>query len=823
MNSGASQVTIDGPLTVNVSSDRNPSIVTGIRNNTVFNSVGDGSQIQPTYQGGFIKFNGDLNVNITSARQGYAIVSGSDFGNNGNGGGLIELNGNSKITVETTNAGTEDFPRSQAIGMLAWDEGKINVFGKQHNITVNGFSDGKNNHEIAGIYASFGGHVNGSETSNFTIDVTGKNNATIYGISAGYYDQLDANKQGTTEVNLKGKNIISLHNGAKSDARGIDSSMKANVTLGTADIRFMNANAANSNWLTGLRTQTAGKITTDSLYIGTNGSAVTDPTKITAIQTAGRTDLYRKDYGSSGTITINDKGTGTVQVNGQVKAVDAGTINLNLTNKDSYLYGNTRVVTYNNEGTINVTLDNGAKWTNVRGDYDLDSEITNLNLNNGAIIDMTDTKYVNKTKHGIYQSIYIDKDMKGTKGTIHMDIDATTNTDNSDRLYIKGTHTGEHYITLNNIGAGNDGAKGTVLVSVNDEQGSFKANDAEGTLYWNKYTLASKESEDTTGTYHTDWYLDKATPIAPPDKPTTTVDTNIGSYGLNYFTWRDMDKLMQRMGDLRHNGEEEKGIWFRIKRTKLSRSNQPFSFKNTYTLYQLGYDKIKERDEQKTKYNGLALFYGEGDGTFIRGAGDTSSWGMSLYSTEMRRKGHYLDLILQLGRYETGYHVYDTKGQRITADLANFGISASAEYGRKKKLDDNGWYIEPQGQLTLGRMLGDSYWTSNGVRVDQKGITSLVGRAGVNFGRDINKDTNVYVKLNVLHEFLGDYSVTMTDKGTGQRVHYDSDFGDTWLEYGLGLAVKVNDDTNLYADVEKSTGGDVRKNWSWNAGIRWNF
>ena len=61
---------------------------------------------------------------------------------------------------------------------------------------------------------------------------------------------------------------------------------------------------------------------------------------------------------------------------------------------------------------------------------------------------------------------------------------------------------------MNNIGASTDGAKGTVLVSVADEQGDFKASDSEGTLYWNTYKL-SKKTDGVTNGYTVDWVLDE--------------------------------------------------------------------------------------------------------------------------------------------------------------------------------------------------------------------------------------------------------------------------------------------------------------------------
>ena len=86
----------------------------------------------------------------------------------------------------------------------------------------------------------------------------------------------------------------------------------------------------------------------------------------------------------------------------------------------------------------------------------------------------------------------------GEGGVINMNIDAGTNADNSDRVYVTGTHTGEHLISLNNVNSASltDGANGTVLVSVGDEQGKFSALAAEGKLYWYRYELGSKESAE---------------------------------------------------------------------------------------------------------------------------------------------------------------------------------------------------------------------------------------------------------------------------------------------------------------------------------------
>ena len=61
--------------------------------------------------------------------------------------------------------------------------------------------------------------------------------------------------------------------------------------------------------------------------------------------------------------------------------------------------------------------------------------------------------------------------------------------------------------------------------------------------------------------------------ISPAERPTTTVESVLAAGALNYYTWRsENDKLMQRMGELRHNGDDAKGVWFRVNGSKIGRS-----------------------------------------------------------------------------------------------------------------------------------------------------------------------------------------------------------------------------------------------------------
>lgn len=593
--------------------------------------------------------------------------------------------------------------------------------------------------------------------------------------------------------------------------------MKGLVTLNDVTVNFNNNNNKNNY---GLMTKTGGVINANSVKIGTEGK-VKDPTKIVAVNLYGKKDLFGKSepYGkNAGKININQENNGIVQINGKIRALDNGIANIKLSNENSYLYGNTQLSQiYSANGTINLNVMNGAKWINVQDKNDKDSRLTTLTLKDNGLVDLTDKTY----SDGNFQNIYIEDEFNGGNGTINMDIDASTNTNNSDRIYVNGIHKGTHYITLNPLDENKlDGAAGTVLVSVNDEQGNFKANDSEGTLYWNRYELDSKESE--TEGYTTDWYLKNAERI---DEPTTSVDTILGANALGYHTWRaETDKLMKRMGDLRHNGEDEKGAWFRVRGAEISRDGEA-SFENKYTVYELGYDEITKKTDRFTRYQGAALSYIDGSSSFARGSGENNGKSIAFYTTEMRNKGHYLDLVFRIADMDSDYKVYDTNGNKITGEPENIGVSLSAEYGRKKVMDDNGWYIEPQGQLTLGYFGGDNYrakYADQYIDVHQSGIPSVLGRVGFNIGRDIDENTNIYLKANLLHEFCGDYDVDMVDSAGNRRTESDT-FNDTWFEYGIGAAIKTGKNNHIYFDFEKTAGGDFEQDWAWNAGMRWTF
>lgn len=723
----------------------------------------------------------NLTGNFTSDAGGTAIAMENDYRNSDTSLSIQAAN----ITLGTTDLETAH--RKAGLYLLAYNENGDNKLSvdlhAKDTLKISGFAKG---------IQTFGNAL--INLRGKTIIISAESDSQGRGLSLNSYDAAKPSilKAEAENLSIKGSDYAIYANDR------VDAQLNA-----TGDINISSSNYAIS----------ANKNTDIQLKSGQNLNILSDTWGIVSFdstvnaQAEKAINIRGKVWTSGGHITVGkDSSTLQTVINGDLTAKNNGYITAFVNNAGSSFTGNTtdaywQDVTTRDAGNkgIHLTLNGDSVWN----DFDYDSTIQVLDTSK-AKVDMQDDKF---------KGLFIGT-LKGDKSTFNMDIDAGTHTNNSDRLYIAGTHTGNHYITLNNVNAdGNtDGAAGTVLVSVKDEQGNFFANDKEGSLYWNKYTLDMQDS--ATDGYTKDWYLKKVEFI--PSKPTTSVDAVDATQRLAFANWVEDDKLMQRMGDLRHETNNEEGVWVRVKGGKYSGDG----FSNRHTMYQLGYDDVVKENEKLKRYQGVAFAYDDGKNSFNRGSGKLKAKSIGFYNTDLRNKGHYLDLVFKIYDADSDFTVFDSEGKKITGAFDNTGISLSAEYGRKKYLDEH-WSIEPQAQLTLGYLGGARYTTSNGIHVSQSDPNSVLGRIGCNFMYDMDEKNTVYLKANWLHQFAGNYGVTLTNGNDSLRI--DNHDHDTWFEYGLGFACMTGKNNHLYADVERSTGGSLRKNWQWNAGMFWTF
>ena len=279
---------------------------------------------------------------------------------------------------------------------------------------------------------------------------------------------------------------------------------------------------------------------------------------------------------------------------------------------------------------------------------------------------------------------------------------------------------------------------------------------------------------------------------------------------MNLMTWRqENNDMYKRLGELR-DSKGQQGLWVRMVRGQIKYGVR--SMKNQYSYYQVGWD---------TKVGSnwtVGAAYSKTDGTtsFYRGTADNDHDGAAIYGSYLADDGSFIDLIAKYTHIDTDYETFHGAG---SASYDNDAFSVSAEYG-KRFHGKGGLWIEPQAELTYGRVSAADFLTKNGVKVYSDSAGSLVGRLGMVLGRDI-KAGHLYAKASYLYDFDGDTITNMTYKGAKER--FSDDIGGGWWEVGIGANLNLNKATYLYIDAEKTCGGNVAAPWQWSLGVRYSF
>ena len=270
-----------------------------------------------------------------------------------------------------------------------------------------------------------------------------------------------------------------------------------------------------------------------------------------------------------------------------------------------------------------------------------------------------------------------------------------------------------------------------------------------------------------------------------------------------------MNDMNKRMGELRMaNGEA--GVWTRMVRGE----SEYEGAKMQYNQYQLGYDEKLSVDKRWTV--GAAVTFAEGDGSYGQGSTDDKSTAFAIYGSKLNNDGTFVDLIARYAHLESDMEdsVYGN------GDYSTNGYSVSAEFGKRIQ-QGNGLWVEPQVELTYGTIDSANFKLGTDYNAHFDSMDSFIARVGFSIGKDI-KEGNVYARASYLYDFDGETtSLVTTTAGAGTPT--PEDFGGGWWEVGVGANINLSKATYIYADIEKTFGGEVDTNWQWNLGVRYSF
>lgn len=721
----------------------------------------------------------------------------------------------------------------------------------QENVNISGAYD-------IGIYRNESGESN-YNGENIIIDTTqgaGWGNGNV-GVNATYTnkdsERAIINLGETGKTNLISINVVDNYKGASPNiAVGLWASGKVdNVNIQGGQIN-VSGNSLNitgyseSGGVYGIYAQNSTttsnnklaeiNINTDKTYINvsTGQDAMGEGNAIVAMsQGIIKINSNLEAYGDNAIIArgdavvkINEDGQHTTKLNGDINfnyngptsgtKVDAD-VTVNLTGADSYWNGNSTVTwdyvadkkpddTMLKVNDFKLTVADGAQW-------------------NPNKIDRTDDTYVDDEKNHVTGGAYL----------------ALNNLTLNDGI-VNLEKMGDQALIVENV----TGNGGIVNVASSDNKLEFKSNTIEALtvaatesyaeelvqndMAESLQSLANQVADTPAGekpkSAATDVYL-SATSVTGittaeldengkvildtvNERVNTSNNAISNMASIAYMAWRaENNDMNKRLGELR-DSKGEHGIWARMVRGE----SEYESIKNQYNTYQLGYDEKLSTNPNWTV--GAALSYTEGESGFNGGSGENKHTGFAVYGSYLNDDGSFIDLIAKYARLD---HEFDVLGGAGSGDYETNGYSVSAEYGKRFK-QSNGMWIEPQVELTYGKIGSANYKTSEGVSVRQDGMDSLVGRVGFALGKDFEQG-NAYVRASYLYDFEGETDVSFT-KGNVTR-GFEQDLGGGWFEVGVGTNINLSDATHVYLDVEKTYGGDVATPWQWNVGVRYSF
>lgn len=643
----------------------------------------------------------------------------------------------------------------------------INITGKNISYTV--LADGNS--------AGQGGHITlgDGNTQNVNISATGKN---AYGMMSLYGGSNITVNGDTLTINAKGTGY----------AIGMQAQSNSNEPAAKIDINtkntVINASTDNDNVKPGEEHTAIG-------IVAYSGSTVKIDNNLTV--NAG-TAISTRGYS---TININQGGTGTVKMNGDIsfnydkdtsKTPIDSTVNLNLTNEESYLNGNIIKTGNPPEDTtidavnhMNLSLSNGATWTSTD-----DSFVNNLTLKNGGTVNLA----------GGAHTVDVLTNMSSDNGVV-----ATNSLDSKVKVEEKANHIKS--LTVKGSGAmadaiAKDPSVANKLANVVEDESTGKSAATNVTTDEGEVAGAYSGTVDANG--NLSGSLAK-----------NSTNENISGLGvISLMTWRqENNDLNKRLGELR-DSKGQYGLWTRMSRGEAKYND--LGIKNQYNYYQLGYDARISDDW----ILGGAVSYTDGESSFRDGDGTNKHTGFAVYGSRLADDGSFIDIIAKYAHMKNEYDTYAGAGD---GDYSTNGFAFSAEYGKRFK-GQNDFWIEPQAELTYGRVDSANFTTAKGVHVHQDSLDSLVGRLGFALGKDV-KAGHVYVRASYLYDFKGDVNMYMDKDGAADS--YDHDLGGGWWEFGVGTNLNLGHDTHFYFDVERTASGEVSTPWQWNAGIRYSF
>ena len=521
------------------------------------------------------------------------------------------------------------------------------------------------------------------------------------------------------------------------------------------------------------------------------------------------------------------------------------------------------------DGTVNLTVADGAVWTGAHKNADAELNLTlsgGVWNNNG-----TDATYVNSLKggKGVVKAIkYINPD-GGNNEEVEIPVNGFISMAPEASAVTVGSFGGTHIVSYDHDNAGSDVSdykggnftvekadKGSMLIAATSSK-NIKTNDQDAVeaafkaLSQKIYYGNAGVDENLTGkTMITSGLTASSISRWIGDMKFDSANGGVGSFvggsGINItgdyetalmkgaraattsamLSWRDNAANVIYRGDLLRAHMESDGIWAKTYGGKDTYNANAVDLSNSYWGAQVGFDRMYDHgwiagaaiDYQKgsSSYN-----YTDDDFGNIGGnTGDNKLYSFGLYASKDLGDGAHLDFAAKAGSVRNEFSVHNGIGTELNGTYRNRGYSATASLAKRIGTDKS--YLEPQAQLTWAHLGGRNFAavTDGGevLDVNQGNYNSLVGRLGLELGKT-GRLGSIYARFGLAHEFSGDITGSYSAEDGGSKTTSVETKG-TWSEMSLGTTLNIKPNASAYFDVSRSYGADYEHDWKFSGGLR---
>ena len=527
------------------------------------------------------------------------------------------------------------------------------------------------------------------------------------------------------------------------------------------------------------------------------------------------------------------------------------------------------VAAVGDDGTVNLTVADGAVWTGAHKNADAELNLTlsgGVWNNNG-----TDATYVNSLKggKGVAKTIKYINPNGGNNEEVEIPVNGFISMAPDAGAVTVGSFGGTHIVSYDHDNAGTDVSdykggnftvekadKGSMLIAATSSK-NIKTNDQDAVeaafkaLSQKIYYGNAGVDENLTGkTMITSGLTASSISRWLGDMKFDSANGGVGSFvggsGVNItgdyetalmkgaraattsamLSWRDNAANVIYRGDLLRAHMESDGIWAKTYGGKDTYNANAVDLSNSYWGAQVGFDRMYDHgwiagaaiDYQKgsSSYN-----YTDDDFGNIGGnTGDNKLYSFGLYASKDLGDGAHLDFVAKAGSVRNEFSVHNGIGTELNGTYRNRGYSATASLAKRIGTDKS--YLEPQAQLTWAHLGGRNFAavTDGGevLDVNQGNYNSLVGRLGLELGKT-GRLGSVYARFGLAHEFSGDITGSYSAEDGGSKTTSVETKG-TWAEMSLGTTLNIKPNASAYFDVSRSYGADYEHDWKFSGGLR---